>query len=519
MSKIPPPIFVPSDATPEADQVSAFILGLWNHHQSASFQAKLGQAAEDLEQYGVAVVPGMLSHEECSKTFDDFWAALELGSSRRLVRPHSAEDLTAFRFGAAGWPMNKHGIFEQGGFAHLPFIYQLRSGNPAMTALFSALYGCQAHQLVVSPDRLNFQLPTEWLPLKGSHYSGAPPIKLQQEHASWLHVDQAVTKPGRHCIQGLLTYTPATHAGDASFECTVGSHLVHQHLERILGRKLTSAQRRADWLMFSAEDKQRLADIVEFDEITASSDSSYPTLYLRKNIPYFAKFESTVAEAGSAILWDSRLAHQGGAIRASPSQPRDDPSNPRLVGYYCAQPWWAGADALPLKEYEKKVKLFEKRSSAAHWPLKTKIFGQPRTYGKALPQFDWDKICAPTPEPRTLAAQFFGLGRAHTEHSGILCFLQNQLPPASKPLLEFHPTSGGRHPDYNYEAGKEEKSAHEEAFWPRMRLSINETLLGKRNEEKAAEEKNKEDEEEEEEDDQSSSEEEVVPPKKKARKD
>jgi hypothetical protein len=522
-----PPIIVPEDATPEPGKVANFIAQLWLNQENPFLREDERKAAQDLQEYGVAVVPNIVTKGECEATLGNFWTALDRGSSGRLHRPESADDLKDFRFGASGWPMNKHGIFEQGGFAHLPFIYKLRSEQASLTSLFSALYGCQAHQLVVSPDRLNFQLPTEWLPLKTSHWNFAPPTKLGQAQASWLHVDQAVSKPGRHCIQGLVTYTAATQPGDASFECVVGSHLVHRELERILGRKFNPVQRHTDWFKFSDEDKQRLDEIIEFDQVEHASGRAHPTQWLRKNIPYFDKFQSTIAEAGSAILWDSRLAHQGGAIRSSPSQPRDNPSNPRLVGYYCAQPFWAGADALPVNEYKKKVKIFAQHASAAHWPLKTKIFDKPRTYGKAEPVFDWAKICAPMPVARTLAAQFFGLGRAGSDESGILCLLKDQLPPARPPLLEFHATSGVRHPTYKYKEEEEEKimiPAHDEPFWPKMRYSVNERKLALKRPEPVAplaaysedEDDQEESKETKQQDDKDS---EAERPKKRARKD
>ncbi len=122
-------------------------------------------------------------------------------SGGRLVRPHKAEDLANFTFGGSGWPMNKHGIFEDGRWAHLPLVYKVRT-DPRIMRIFARLYGSGRH-LVVSSDRVNYQLPSEWLPYaRLSQVPEDPSNIARMEEATWLHVDQALDHHGTYCVQG-----------------------------------------------------------------------------------------------------------------------------------------------------------------------------------------------------------------------------------------------------------------------------------------------------------------------------
>lgn len=76
-------------------------------------------------------------------------------------RPAAAADLAGFR-ATDNWFQNKHGILEAGELAHLPLAHAMRT-HPRVAAVFAALYGVESG-LVVAQDRLNYQLPSEWLP-------------------------------------------------------------------------------------------------------------------------------------------------------------------------------------------------------------------------------------------------------------------------------------------------------------------------------------------------------------------
>jgi hypothetical protein len=298
------------------------------------------------------------------------------------------------------------------------------------------LYGCEVHELKQANDRINFQAPAEWMP---HSLKKVPKTQLGIQDASWLHCDQALLKPGRHCIQSLLSLTPATQAGDASLELIPYSHLLHQHLESLVGRKLTPSQAREDWLKFSDEDKQRMADTIGFVDDDGVEHA------------FFDQFISVKTDPGSLLLWDSRTLHQGGCIRAHSGAPRVDTSRPRFVVYICMQPIWGGVEKLDEKQRKKMQTSFEKRRATSHWPGAGKtpitIFGLPRVYaGQSQSEWFWDGLLdTPNPHEDSLASQFFGL--ASPLKPGILTRLhrQSKIPKHShglEPLLKFHPESG-----------------------------------------------------------------------------
>jgi hypothetical protein len=358
----------------------------------------LVQAARDLAQRGYAVIPGILTRDECVSAHDDFWKSMTIASGARIQRPYSAESLTDFKF-TGNWPPNKHGIFEDGAWAHLPFVHEVRT-HPRVVYSFASLYGAYAHEMVSSMDRINYQLPPEWLPREPPRRGGSsatsgvsvgprgwPFIADGRSESAWLHFDQALNKDGRHCIQGLVTLTHAKQAGDASLEVVPYSHHLHGPVLRdILSdsrHKLPTEKMRSDWYMFSDEEKERMARAIHLKQDPAKS--------------LFDSFRSVQAEAGSLILWDSRLMHQGGRIRASASCPRPaEPGRPRFVIYACHQPIFefggGGAAALPDKELAKKMRAVKEFKATSHWPLKVKLFPAPRTYGKEPAAFDFSRL-------------------------------------------------------------------------------------------------------------------------------
>jgi hypothetical protein len=323
-------------------------------------------AAISLEKHGYAVIPNVLTVAEVDACHVAFWRVMEAATGGRLKRPASAADLASFKK-TNNWPTSKHGILEDGRWAHTPFVHDVRC-HPRVVEVYTHLYGCNPDQLVVSPDRINYQHPAEWVS-SSPKANPATPLTVRQ-HATWLHIDQALTKRGLYCLQGLVTLTDALQPGDASFECVPGSHLLHDDLEEILGRRFNKKESNRDWLMFTDEDKALLCKRLTMD------GRSFDTL-----------FASIRATKGSMILWDSRLMHQGGIVRACARTPRLEPSNPRFAIYTCMQPRSAWSPA----QLEFKQTAFARRAATPHWPLADKkgtIFGKPRVYSADAPKLE-----------------------------------------------------------------------------------------------------------------------------------
>ena len=183
----------------------------------ATFLHNITQAARDLETKGYAVIPNVVEHELCDWAFDEFWRATEQASGQRLKRPYKASDLKDFRY--SQWYHHKNGILDHGELAHLPMTHAIRT-HPRVAIVFGALYGVD-RGLVVAPDRMNYQHPSEWV---NCHQVETPASIANVKEAARLHVDQSFTdKIGRYCIQGLVTMLDADQDGDASLEVVEGS--------------------------------------------------------------------------------------------------------------------------------------------------------------------------------------------------------------------------------------------------------------------------------------------------------
>jgi len=406
---IPPPkLYYNSTLEEYQSDVNAALL-------DTAFIAKVHQGVRDIETKGYAVIEGVVEDELTAWAFERFWELINTASSGRLQQPHGPVDLQKFKFGA-DWLLNSHGILQDGELAHLDFVHSLRL-HPRVMLIFAMIYGAESG-LVVATDRLNLQLPKEWLPRSTGFRkewidTQGEAITDTAKDASWLHCDQAISKQGRYCIQGLIVGVDADQPGDASLELVEGSHLKHSEYLQLLDlEKNPKFNKNLDWLKFSDEDKEQLT-----------------------KLGFFKDFKVVRATRGSLILWDSRTAHQGGQIRAHPTfLPRQDPRY-RFVVYVCAMPTFL--QPLSIKEIEKKKMAFTKLRATSHWALKTKIFGPPQTYNRELPVFEWKPLCVkPLEHPGTfpIMEDLYGIGKALNKI--------NFCPPNATPLLEFATDSG-----------------------------------------------------------------------------
>jgi hypothetical protein len=381
------------------------------------------QGARDLESKGYCVIPGVVETDLCDYAHNRLWEILEgstserANPSHRLHQPHSAQDLQGFvRSGV--WPMNKHGIFEDAAYAHMDFVHAIRT-HPAVATVFAHLYGAKTG-LIVAPDRINYQMPAEWLSRTkfDKDWIANPDDIGNAKEASWVHVDQHFNKKGLHCIQGLVVMVDADQPGDASLEVVSGSHLKHGDMVDTLN--ITELPPRSeDWYPFSDEEKSQLESAGFFDDFTVVR-----------------------AKKGDLILWDSRLAHQGGRIRAHAVKLPRPNKTPRFVVYVCMQPAW---NQLNEKQMKQKHKIFTEMRATSHWPLRSKLFGKPQQYNKTPAEFKFEGYLVKPLDSNNhciypVLGEFTGLIQQRGLQS--LRFATFHLP-----LLTFDESSGMRNPN------------------------------------------------------------------------
>lgn len=282
-----------------------------------------------LKKYGVAIVPKLLSTEECDMMKTGMWDYLE-HVSQMWDKPIDRDDNTTWREFSNLYP--KHSMllqhFEIG---HAQMIWNLRQ-NTKCANVFSKIWDCNIEDLLVSFDGASFHLPSE-VTNKGWF------------RKRWLHTDQSYTRPDFECVQSWVTAYDVNKK-DATLSFLEKSNRYHQEF-----KEKFKVENKSDW--YKLEENE-----LEF--------------YKEKG----CKGKRIICPAGSMVLWDSRTIHCG----VEPIKGRNE-ANTRCVVYLCYSP----RNLAKPKILEKKIKAFNEHRMTNHWPHKPKLFPKkPRTFGNEI---------------------------------------------------------------------------------------------------------------------------------------
>lgn len=289
-----------------------------------------------LKQYGVAVIPTVLTAAETEAMQVGAWQTMEhIGA--HLSKPLKQSDPSTWRSFRELMPMHSM-LMQHHGVGHAPFVWSLRQ-NPSVVATFASLWKCDPKDLITSFDGMAFHFPPE-------------ETGLGYFRNTWMHTDQSPLRNGFECIQSWVTAYDVNE-GDATLSVIVGSHKFHHTLQKYKGGR----DCKSDWFQLSKE------DTLNFQEETKCQP-----LHI-------------VCPAGSVVYWDSRTLHCGRESLKGRAK-----SNFRCVVYICMVPRKVVTKS---KIMEKRIKAYKERRMTSHWPQQCKLFGkQPQTYGKPLPTVD-----------------------------------------------------------------------------------------------------------------------------------
>lgn len=285
---------------------------------------------ETLEQYGVAIIPGVLNDDECNQMVEGMWDTLSHWTEL-WDQPIDIDDQSSWRNIKDLFP--KHSmLIQQYGLGQAQFIWNLRQ-NPKCIEPFATLWNCQPSDLLVSFDAASFHMPPEV-------------TKIGWHRKTWFHTDQSYTRNNFECIQSWVTAFDVNE-NDATLAFYEGSHKFHgQFAEEF------NIQDKADWTKLNDEEH------IEFYKQKGCLEK-----YIR-------------CPKGSMVFWDSRTIHCG----VEPRKGRVIP-NFRCVVYLCYMPRSLSTET----QIKKKIKAFEEMRMTSHWPCKIKLFPKmPRTYGAEL---------------------------------------------------------------------------------------------------------------------------------------
>ncbi|CAJ1942482.1 unnamed protein product [Cylindrotheca closterium] len=284
----------------------------------------------DLAEKGYAVIPDVLTPDECLSLENGFWNFWRRLSGGLLKK----EDSETWRIIYDFFPL--HGMLSQHfSIGHMQEIWNVRS-HERVKSVFETIWGTD--DLVVSFD--------------GASTGFAPEVTGRGWHRKdWLHIDQSPHRSDFECIQAWVT-AEEVGTGDGTLMVLEGSHKLHAEFAKHFGLKKDKAYR-SDWLKLTPEQNQWYRD-----QGCAELAIECPK--------------------GSMVLWDSRTVHAG----RSPLKGRATPRN-RFVAYVCMMP----ASRMQPIEWNKKQRACLEGRVTNHWAAsRVKLFPKsPRTYGKPLP--------------------------------------------------------------------------------------------------------------------------------------
>lgn len=315
--------------------VSSVSINTLNRYETLTvyknYDCSIDNVMEQLEKYGVAVIPNILNIEEITNMKNGMWDTVEHLSSLCQV-PIDRNDPETWETWYSLHPTHDM-LMQTYSIGHAQFIWDIRQ-NPKVSNVFSKIWSCQPDELLTSFDAVSFHLPPE-VTGKGWY-----------KENDWFHVDSAYTRQEFECVQGFVTGYDVNE-GDGSLTILEGSHKYHQEFAEKFNET-----RDIDW--YPLEDEKL--------------DFYYDKGCVRHNVK---------ASAGSLILWDSRTVHCG----MEPLKTRTEP-NFRLVAYVCMTPRvWCAEELI-----EKRKNALDNMYMTTHCPHRPKLFPKvPRTFGRHIP--------------------------------------------------------------------------------------------------------------------------------------
>lgn len=285
---------------------------------------------DTIEEYGVAIIPNVLSEEECQEMETGMWNTLEDWTQHWDVQIRR-DNSNSWKYIKELYP--KHSmLIQQYGLGHAQFIWNLRQ-NPKCIDPFAKLWNCKPEDLLVSFDAASFHMPPE-ITNFGWH-----------KH-TWFHSDQSYCRNNFECVQSWVTAFDVNE-NDGTLAIYEKSNRYHKEFAEHFG--ITD---KSDWFKLETEEHK------EFYRERGCVET-----YIK-------------CPKGSMVFWDSRTIHCG----VEPKKTREIP-NFRCVAYLCYMPRHL-SDA---KNIAKKIKAFEESRMTNHWPCKVKLFPKtPHTYGAEL---------------------------------------------------------------------------------------------------------------------------------------
>jgi hypothetical protein len=344
-----------------------------------------------LDEYGVAIVPSIISDEECEealKYIHDYFKSL----TSTTLNPYDPEDRNTYR--SLQNVHRLHSMLFQGyGVGQCQGSWNIRQ-HPKVVEVFQKIWGKE--DLLVSMDGMSYQPPPELIPVKRRSNAKASATEENEEEEAedeeaseeeevgeeeghgkmkkqtettiekintqfgyfrntWFHTDQNYYRNNLECIQGQVNLFDVDE-GDATLMVLEKSHQYHQQFREHFdtGNKNNKKKlfpNEGDWFVLETRGQEK-----------GTSRNGFVSFYTKQKqcIP-----RRITCPRGSLILWDSRTIHCGSEpLRARPNQ------HWRCVIYVCMTP----RELCDEENMKLRKKAFLEQCTTSHWPHRVKIF-------------------------------------------------------------------------------------------------------------------------------------------------
>lgn len=289
-------------------------------------------ATTTLDEYGVAVIPGILDNQECENMVSEIWDYFE-HITQTWETPVNRNNDQSWRGLFNLYP--KHSMLHQHwSCGQSQAVWNVRQ-NPKIVNVFSHIWKTKPEDMLASFDGFSLAVPPE-ITNRGWYRNN-----------TWYHSDQTFTDSSFKCIQGWVTGFDVNEK-DATLAFYEGSNKFHQEF----GRQFEITDK-SNWYKLNKDEEK---------------------FFIEKGCTE----KKIKCPKGSLVLWDSRTIHCGTEAMKGRKE-----ANFRAVIYTCYKP----RSLAPPKQIAKKQKAFNELRMTSHWPCKIKLFPKnPRTYGNPLPE-------------------------------------------------------------------------------------------------------------------------------------
>jgi len=287
---------------------------------------------QTIDLYGVAIIPNVVSEEECNNMVNQIWDFFEhISQTWELpINRNNTESWSGFY---DLFPLHSM-LIQHWNIGHAQASWTVRQ-NIKIVEIFAYFWGCSVNDLLVSFDGLSFNLPPETTK-KGWNRGN-----------TWYHTDQSYTSNDFKCIQSFITGIDINEY-DATLSVLEGSNKYHHNFK----------------------DEFNITDKDDWYKLTKEQEE----FYYNKG----CTIKNIKCPKGSLVFWDSRTIHCGIEANKKRTMP-----NIRAVIYLCYMPRSLCNQA----NLKKKQKAFNENRTTNHYPCKIKLFSKhPRTYGGIIPE-------------------------------------------------------------------------------------------------------------------------------------